>query len=231
MTSDRQFINPPVWDDETLDSRRRAAIEDFIKERAAEGNRPYQEAFARSVGAVQELFERTQDLARFGSGEALASNPSLTRVARYLAGPPVSADDLNTLAGAALASRKRLDAELASRAATVLDAVLDRARFPWLFAEPARSPAAAERELAVRWTAGLLAIQEVQTGRRGESATRQEQAVEALLESLRFIKVKPRTVSLADDLSRGEFCRETLVAGTKCDVPVRLRDGRLLLIE
>lgn len=34
------------------------------------------------------------------------------------------------------------------------------------------------------------------------------------------------------DISRGEFCAgESIVAGTKCDIPVGLRNGRLLLIE
>ena len=40
-----------------------------------------------------------------------------------------------------------------------------------------------------------------------------------------------RRISSLDDLSRGEFCREALLARSKCDVPVRLRDGRLLALE
>lgn len=36
---------------------------------------------------------------------------------------------------------------------------------------------------------------------------------------------------MLDALARGGFSRERKVAGAKCDVPVRLHDGRLLAIE
>jgi XamI restriction endonuclease len=231
VTSQRRFVSPPLWVDEALDERRRRAIDDFIAERAAEGNKPYEAAFAANVAEVESIFAETGDLRDFATGAALASKPGLTLVARYLAGPPVSADDLNTLAGQPISGRKRLSPEAARRAATVIDAVMDRARFPWLFDDRVRSPTATERQLAINWTAGLRAIQQIQTGRRGESATRQEGAVEAVLSAEGFKKVNPRPISLADDLSRREFCRESLVVGAKCHVPIRLWDGRLLLIE
>ena len=220
-----------MGDDDALEERRSRAIADFIAERAREGNRPYAEAFAENAATVKTLFAETGDLSDFRSGAALATKPSLTRVARYLAGPPVSADDLNTLAGTPISNRKRLTAELARKAATIVEAVMDRDRFPWLFEVPPRHPTAAERETAIRWTAGLQTVQQVQTGRRGESATRQEGAVESSLTAHGFTKVRPRPISLPDDLTRGEFCREALVVGTKRDIPIRLRDGRLLLVE
>ena len=56
--------------------------------------------------------------------------------------------------------------------------------------------------------------------------------------------VRQRMVELGDDpkrgltttnyqelLGRSEFTRETALAGAKCDVPVRLKDGRLFPIE
>jgi hypothetical protein len=43
---------------------------------------------------------------------------------------------------------------------------------------------------------------------------------------------KARTAIVAlDDLSRGHFSRERKVGGAKCDVPIRLLDGRLLTLE
>jgi hypothetical protein len=39
------------------------------------------------------------------------------------------------------------------------------------------------------------------------------------------------SITFIDDLARGSYARETEVARIKCDVPVRLYDGRLLLIE
>ncbi|MGH2370847.1 MAG: XamI family restriction endonuclease, partial [Chloroflexota bacterium] len=180
---------------------------------------------------VRDLFNQTDDLLAFGSGTALAQNPSLLQAARYLSGPPVSADDLDTLADTRIASRRRLDADLSRRAGRIIEAALDRERLPWLFETPPRRPTAAERETAIRWTAGLQAAQQVQTARRSEAATRQETAVEKVLLGLDFRKVAPRHIDAAGGLARGEFSRESRVAGSKCDVPIGLRDGRFLFLE
>ncbi len=231
MTSPRQFVPPPRWDDETLESHRRRAIADFVRERTEEGAKPYREAFARTLQVVRQLFRQTRDLLDLGTGDTLAMHPELLPSARYLSGPPVSADDLNTLAGSRVSARKRLEPELARLAAAGVEAALDGERFPWMFASPRRAPTDAERELACRWTAGLQTVEEIKTARRGESSRRQQRAVDDLLRRHQFSAAAPRPISLIDDLARGEFSRESLVAGTKCDVPVRLRDGRLLLIE
>jgi hypothetical protein len=231
VTSSRQFTPPPTWDDETLEVYRRQAIADFVRERTEEGARPYREAFAKNLGIVRELFRQTSDLLDLGTGATLATQPELLPSVRYLSGPPVSADDLNTLVGSRVSARKRLDPELARLAATIVEAVLDQERFPWMFVSPRRAPTAAERDLAYRWTAGLQTVEQIKTTRRGDSSRKQERAVGDLLRGHGFTGVRPRPISLLDDLARGEFSRESLVAGTKCDVPVRLRDGRLLLIE
>ncbi len=231
MARGRYFHAPPAWDDNELELRRRQAIEDFITERSAEGTARYQQAFRENVVLVTALFAATDDLVGLGTGGALSTNPRLVRPARYLAGPPISADDLDTLADVRIASRRRLDAELGRRAAHVIDAAMDRERFPWLFDAPARKPTAVERDVAIRWTAGLQTVQEIQTGRRSQSSARQEAAVERLLLDLGFAEVSPRPIDAAGGLASGEFCREAIVAGTKCDVPVGLRDGRFLFIE
>jgi hypothetical protein len=43
--------------------------------------------------------------------------------------------------------------------------------------------------------------------------------------------VPRQPVALASDLQPGTFSREADVAGTKCDIPICLRDRRLLLVE
>lgn len=227
----RRFASPPVWNDADLERDRRLAIAQFIAARSAEGNAPYRAALARNAAIVEALFVATDDLLRFSSGAALATDPSLTRIARYISGPPVSADDLDTLAGSRIATRKRLDLDLALKAAQVVESALDQDRFPWLFENPRRHPTDAERHTAIFWTAGLKTVQEIQTGRRGESSARQETAVEELLLNLGFCNVPPRPIDITGGIERGEFCRESLVAGTKCDIPVGLQDGRFLFIE
>jgi hypothetical protein len=226
-----RFAPPPRWPDNRLDGDRQQSISHFIAERNAESSASYQAALATNIGLVASLFESTNDLLTFGTGQALAERPSLLAVARYLAGPPVSADDFDTLAGATIAKRRRLDDTLAQRAAALLETAIDRTRFPWLFSQPSRPPTPTEREVALKWTAGLKTLQEVQTTRRATSSARQEAAVAALLERQGYRKQTPGPVTFVDDVERGSYARETLVAGVKCDLPVRLYDGRLLLIE
>jgi XamI restriction endonuclease len=227
----RRYLEPPRWTDDQLEERRREAIADFIAARSAEGSARYQEIFATRLAEAEQLFAATEDLLLLGSGEALAGNPSLIEVARYLGAPPISGGDLNTLAEANVATRKRLDADLGRKTAEIILASLDPERFPWMFANPPRRPTDEERQLALRWTTGLKAAAETQTGRRGEASHRQEAAVSQLLLQLGFEQVAARPIELTGGLADGQFSREAPVMGVKCDVPLRLHDGRLLLIE
>jgi hypothetical protein len=227
----RQYAQPPKWTDEQLEERRREAIADFIAARSAEGSARYQAVFAARMHDAETLFSATDDLLDFASGRALANDPGLIEVARYLAAPPISGGDLNTLAEANVATRKKLDADLGQKTALIIVAALDPERFPWLLSDPPRSPTEEERLLAMRWTVGLKAAAETQTSRRGEASRGQEGMVSELLLSLGFEQVPPRPIELTGGLTEGQFSREAPVMGVKCDVPLRLYDGRLLLIE
>ena len=82
------------------------------------------------------------------------------------------------------------------------------------------------------WTAGVWAVERLRTIRRTESSKRQEAAVESLLASSGYtLQANVRKIHDFDDLQRGSFGREALLAGSKCDRPVRLFDGRLLALE
>jgi hypothetical protein len=225
-----RFATPHRWTDAELDAARLAAIANFIAARMAEGTAAYQAAFAAASVSVARLFAATADLTTFGSGAALAADPALVDAARYVAGPPISADDLAVIADVSR-TPTRVDARAAAQIAQVISLGLDAERFPWLFANPPRPPSAAERDVALRWTAGLLAVQRTATLRRGESARRQEETVQALLRDIGFREVDRRRIDRIGDLAPGEFCPEAIVAGVKCDVPIGLRNGRYLLIE
>lgn len=227
----KEPTKPPVWGVDRLEADRKRAIELFIQERGAEGSARYIEAFDANLARVSQLFEATRDLRDLTDGQALSSDPSLLAVARYLAGPPISADDLDTLTGEHVTKRRRINRDIARKAAAVIEIAIDQRRFPWLFQNRQRRPNPTDREIAIRWTTGLKTAQEVQTRRRSESSARQEAAVMNLLEGLGFRRVPARRITATEGLERGEFSREADVAGTKCDVPVGLRDGRLLLIE
>ncbi len=217
---------------EELEARRREAVAMFIAQRGREGSARYREASATNRELVRALFDATDDLIDFSSGTALADSPQLLAIARYLGGPPISGDDLDTLAETRIASRRRLDPDLSRTAAGVIAATIDPERFPWLYADPPRRPTDHERDTALRWTAGLKAIQEIAMGRRSESSARQEAAVRLLLERNGFTEVPAKPIDVTGaGLAPGEFSKEALVVGTRADVPVGLRDGRLLLIE
>lgn len=225
------FIDPPLWTNEQLEEGRQYGIALFIAERSATLGPRYQETLARNIAFVTDLFAASDNLRDLATGQALAAQPALVDAARYLAGPPISQDVFDVLAGTSIAKRKRLDTDQARQAALLLETVLDQRRFPWLFETPPRQPTATEREVAIAWTAGLKTSQEVATELRTQSSTRQEQAVAAILERAGFARREGKNITFVDDLERGSYRRETLVAGTKCDIPARLHDGRLLLIE
>lgn len=218
----------PHWFEDDLENARQAALTAFVAERGREGTQRYEELFAICEQAVELLFQETNDLLRF-EGKVLRANPTLIAVARYLAAPPISQDDLNTLAGGTLAGRKRIGEELAERAVLIVRAAWDPIRFPWV--SETRSPTDAEKLTAIRWTAGIWAVEVLRTERRGQSSKRQETVVVAGLERLGWQLSPLRRVGSLDELPRGSFSREAQLAGSKCDVPVRLQDGRLLAIE
>lgn len=222
------FKPVPVFSEQELDAQRQRAIALFIQERAQEGDASYRQAFETNRKLVERLFLSTKYLS-VTDGNILSANPDLIEVARFLAAPPVSEDDLDTLVGRRVATRKTLPAELAQAAFDVLGAMIDTIRCPWLREE--RAPSAAEIKEAIDWTAGLLTVEQLRTERRTESAKRQQEAVAQLLLNNGWQEAPRRPIQVLDDLPRGHFSRESDVWGAKCDVPIRLHDGRLLALE
>jgi hypothetical protein len=219
-------LEPRRWTDEELEADRLAALAAFVEERGRSGSQSYRAAFARNEPVVRRLFEASRDL-RDLTGVTLQGDPELIAAARYLAGPPISEDDLATLIGGKFTHRSP---DTIEAAATVVRSALDPIRYPWL--SEGREPVPAERETAISWTAGLWAAEQLRTLRRTEASQRQEAAVVGILQQAGFQQhARLRSVHALDELPRGTFTRETVLAGTKCDIPIRLRDGRLLALE
>ena len=227
MTPSRPLLQPLVLTQAQLERGREAAVARFIEERGREGTEAYRAAFNRIEPIVRRLFDASKDLSA-ASGDLLRQEPDFVAAARYLAGPPISADDLRTLTGGAVG--RKLPPETAQRVAEVLRAVWDPIRLPWLATH--RSPTKHERDAAIAWTAGIWAVEQVRTTRRTEASRRQEDAVMAVLKKAGFNeKRRIRTMGSLDELERGCFMREVTLAGSKCDIPIRLLDGRLLALE
>jgi hypothetical protein len=175
---------------------------------------------------IREAFERTSEL-RAVTGDALLEDPLLWQVLRYCCAPPISEEDLWTMVGKKF---RRISADIAEDTAEALEPLYDPIRFPWL--PQSRAPTAIERDAAVLATTAMYASVMTGTRRRGDVSARQEAAVAEILTSSGFdFDASRSAITVLDALDRGKFSRERKVAGAKCDVPVRLRDGRLLAIE
>ncbi len=209
-----------------MEADRLAALVAFVEERGHSGSQSYRAAFARNEPVVRRLLEASRDL-RDLTGATFQGDTELIAAARYLAGPPISEDDLVTLAGGEVTPRSPQAFEAA---ASVIRTALDPIRHPWL--SEGREPTPTERETAISWTAGLWAAEQLRTLRRKEASRRQEEAVVGILQHAGFRQqARLKSINALDELPRGTFGRETVLAHTKCDVPIRLQDGRLLALE
>lgn len=162
----------------------------------------------------------------------LVSNEDTRRALRYLTAPPISDDDLKTLAEASSFSAPRLIAEpaMAARIRDLIFRILDPKRFPWV--DENRDPTAVERHAAIVASSAIAAARKVEMARRTDAQGRQEGAVKAMLRDLQFVEVPRRAITGAAQAPRpGHFMGETPVTGAKADVVVGLHDGRTMIIE
>ncbi len=106
---------------------------------------------------------------------------------RYLAAPPVSEDDLKTLADTTLSARAlRRDPGIAARLREIMLQVIDPHRFPWVGEQ--REPTEQERAEAVVASAVLVAARKVETARRSDAKDQQEESVKAMLRDIDFCR-------------------------------------------
>lgn len=223
---------PPRWDTARLTADAATATALFREERMTEPLEVYSDYFQQARASTENLLESTIDLAEIESQAVeLLSDPASLEVVRYLAGPPISKDDLETVSEARL-TPQALQKEPTS-AATVIETVrlgLDRNRFPWIAEN--REPTEAERDAAIIATAALIAARRVMTARANEGKTAQEQKVKDALTAIGFTEVVARTIpTLVQAPGRGEFCGESLLGARKADIVVRLWDDRVMAIE
>jgi hypothetical protein len=228
------MIDAPVWTADELMAESARSIEVFRKRRMEEPLEDYLEAFDQYQGIVEDLLESTVDLTDLKAPLIdVVTDPKLLHALRYLAGPPISEDDLETVAEAALKPASlKADSAMAQRVIHVVLNGLDRRRFPWVQQE--REPTEAERGAAVLASASLMATRRLETARRSTEKERQEHYVKTELEKAGLKRVKARRIRvLSEGPARGEFCGESKL-GTqkrKADIVVGLWDGRLMPIE
>ena len=227
------MIEPPVWTDDQLEADRIKAIAAFSRERLEEPLEDYLEAFDEYQGHIEVVLETTVDLTELDTTALdVLGDPRLLEAFRYLAGPPISEDDLKVLADARSLTRRTLERtpELVQRLIGVVRQVLDRRRFAWVV--EGREPTEAERNAAVLASAALMAASRTQTRRRTLGKDQQEEMVKVALRELGFTEVASRTIrTISHGPSPGQFCGESVLGNRKGDIIVRLWDDRVMPIE
>lgn len=152
-------------------------------------------------------------------------------ILRYLAGPPISSDDMATLVDSKITrAALKNNPAIVGVVNGIIAGLLDQRRFPWIAEK--RKPTEGEIERAVHSSATLLASQRVQTDRRGRAKEEQETAVKMAFLELGYQQVKAKPIKLITDAPDPmHFCGTTPLGGKQGDVYVRLPDKRLLAIE
>lgn len=225
-------IAAPVWTAAELEAERQRAIAAFREQRMQEPLEQYLDAFEETRSAVEDLLEQTVDLAELSDQAVeVLTDPALLRAVRYLAGPPISEDDLKVIAEAMLSpGRLRADADMARRVIETVMLGLDRQRFPWVAED--REPTEEERSAAALASAALMAQRRVMTKRANESKDAQEAAAKARLRAEGFEEVAPRDIRTLDEApGLGQFCGESLFGSRKADIVIRLWDRRVMPLE
>ncbi len=225
-------VDPPRWTAEQLEADRLAAIELFRQQRMGEPLEDYLAHFDEVRGAVENLLELTVDLSQLSDAAVdVMTDPDLLEAVRYLAGPPISADDLKVVADARLSRRAlQSDPEMARRVIDTILLGLDRNRFPWVAED--REPTEAERGAAAMASAALIASRRVMTARANESKTEQEQQIKDRLTEEGFVEVPARDIPTLDHApGLGQFCGESMFGSRKADVVLRLWDRRVMPLE
>jgi hypothetical protein len=192
--------SPPRWTSAELDAARQQAIDRFRQERLEEPLEQYLQAFDEARQVLTGLLEQTADLARLrDTALSILTDSKQLEAFRYLAGPPISLDDLKTLTHARSLSPKRLknEPDLVERVVETVRTVLDQRRCPWVAEE--RTPTDAERHAAVLASTALLATSHVETWRRNTVKVAQERLVKHALATAGLSEAPTRRIRTLSD--------------------------------
>ena len=226
---------PTKWTSQQLEDDAGKATAIFRRERLDETLELYSRFIDEFVPVFQSIIEKlprlsTEPLDPATVADMLRNKNS--RIAfRYLAAPPISEDDLKTLAETTLsiaALERNLDQ--ARRVRDIVLHIIDPHRFPWIV--ESRDPGEHERETAIVASAVLVAAKKVETSRRNDAKRIQESRVKDLLRGIGLTEVPARDIPLLDAApAPGEFCGESRLGDTRADLVIRLYDRRVMAIE
>lgn len=231
---------PTVWGDEELAEHAQQSIDAFVDRRLKEPRERYTEHLHQRQNAIFKVFKILADVdPQHPDPEIVRTillDDDLKSALRYVAGPPISDDDLSVLVTRSTASvtktQLRTDDELVAAILKLICNVSDPSRFPWI--ADRRQPSCHELKQAVRATSALHATQTLQTERRGYGRT-VEQIFKGRLEQLGYTHQrapnKGKVVSPAHWPAAQVFYGECTVYGRRADILIGLSDGRIVAVE
>ena len=226
--------SPTRWTTKELTEDAATSVAEFRSERLS-ATAAWESHYTQARSKFELLFSKLNDLnpqAITDDSLAKAYKIGLGEALRYLAGPPISDDDLSVIANVESIAPNVLakDATALRKVYGVIERVIDPHRFPWI--RDGKAPTPEQREAALLASAVLLAAQRIATERRNDGKENQETKVKDYLRSLGFTEVAPVKINtIVKGPQPMQFCAECPLGERKADVVVRLHDTRLIAIE
>ena len=250
IASSNLSATPPLWTDAELAESAQMSLDEFVNRRLAEPGGRYVEHLRARQAAIVRLFKALRGV------NAAAPDPAIVRAVvrdaelfdalRYIAGPPVSEDDIGVLVTRQIAGIRRSDLArddtLPVDVLKLLCRLADPWRLPWIAA--GQPPTARELRRAIDSTTILHACQSLQTERRGHGRN-VEKRLEERLVKLGFVKISGRTTIVASSPyprngkitqpnhhpTWPNFYGECTVYGRKVDMFIAPATGRMIALE
>lgn len=225
---------PPRWTNAEFSADASTASALFREERLAISD-SWETHYKKARSRFELLFKKLNDLnpgAITDASLAEAYSLGLGEAMRYLAGPPISDDDLQVIANVDSIAPGILkkSPQTLRKVFEVIERVIDPHRFPWM--EAGVAPTEQQREAALIASSVLLAAQRIATERRTDAKKFQETKVKDYLRNLGFTEAPTVAIStIVKGPQAMQFCAECQLGERKADVVVRLHDTRLMAIE
>jgi hypothetical protein len=226
--------SPPRWTEEELAADAEISSAQFRAERLAVSG-AWETHYKQAREKFELLFNKLGDLnpgAITDGSLAEAYGLDLGDALRYLAGPPISDDDLQVIAdvGSIAPGVLMRNPDALRKVFGVIERAIDPHRFPWI-AEGV-GPSNQQREVALLASSVLLAAQRIATERRSDVKESQESKVKDYLRGLGFTEAPAVAINtIVKGPQAMQFCAECRLGERKADVVVRLHDTRLMAIE
>lgn len=231
---------PAVWSDEELAEQAQKSLDAFVDRRLQEPRDRYLLHLAQRRAAIFRLFKMLSDVDPQSPDpdmvRTIMFDPALLGALRYVAGPPVSEDDLGVLVTRSTArltkNRLKQDDLLAASVLRLICGMADPLRFPWI--DRRTKPTPHELKQAVRATTALHAAQTMQTERRGYGRA-VERVLQAKLIELGYEAVTGppgnRISAPAGWPVARTFYNECTLYERKADLLIGLTSGRIVAVE